>query len=50
LLNFVHVFQGQNPGPQSMMHGMGQQGPNGKGNAQPLEGRKLLILGLHYSG
>ncbi|XP_016350469.1 pre-mRNA 3' end processing protein WDR33-like isoform X2 [Sinocyclocheilus anshuiensis] len=22
--------QGQNPGPQSMMHGIGQQGPNGK--------------------
>ncbi|RXN24343.1 pre-mRNA 3 end processing WDR33-like protein [Labeo rohita] len=24
--------QGQNPGPQPMMHGIGQQGPNGKGD------------------
>ncbi|KTG47775.1 hypothetical protein cypCar_00021614 [Cyprinus carpio] len=24
--------QGHNPGPQSMMHGIGQQGPNGKGD------------------
>lgn len=40
----MHVFQGQNPGPQSMMHGMGQQGPNGKGNVQPFVGRKVTHI------
>ncbi|ROL48783.1 pre-mRNA 3' end processing protein WDR33 [Anabarilius grahami] len=34
--------QGQNPGPQSMMHGMGQQGPNGKG----MMGMRVLVRNL----